>query len=116
MNNGSKLLEFCRRSSEALEELGELVTGTQESEVLLALYECDFDGVLGSANAGIHKESTECVRVWEVVMEHRTLVQRSSQSVQREPCSPIMQLGDVTQSSQLQCCDGLWESSLGCAA
>ena len=45
-------------------------------------------------------------------MEHRTLVQRSSQSVQREPCSPIMQLGDVTQSSQLQCCNGIWESSL----
>ena len=63
MNNGSKLLEFCRCSSGALEELGELVTGTQEGEVLLALYECDFDGAHGSANAGIHKESTECFRV-----------------------------------------------------
>ena len=28
-----------------------------------------------------------------VVMEHRTLVQRSSRSVQREPCSPIEQHG-----------------------
>ena len=44
-------------------------------------------------------------------MEHRTLVQRSSQSVQRELCSPIEQPGYVTQSRQLLCCGGLWEST-----
>ena len=85
-------------------------------EVLLALYECDFDGVPASADAGMYKESSECFRGWGVVMEHRTLVQRRSQSVQREPCSPIEQPGYVAQDSQLLFCGGLWESTLGCAA
>ena len=111
-------LEFCRRSFEALEELEELVytdrharelhntllrsLATWPREVLLALYECDFDGVPGSADAGMYKEFTECFRCLGVVLEHR-----GSQSVQREPCSPIEQPGYVAQSSQLQCCGGL---------
>ena len=49
----------------------------------------------------MYKELTECFRSLGVVMEHRTLVQRSSQSVQREPCSPIEQPGYVAQGSQL---------------
>ena len=73
-------LEFCRRSFEAVEELEELVytdghvrelhnallwlQATWPREVLLALYECDFDGVPGSADAGMYKELTVCFRGW----------------------------------------------------
>ena len=73
-------LEFCRRSFGAVEELEELVyTDRHERElhsallwplaiwpreVLLALCECDFDGVPGSADAGMYKELTECFRGW----------------------------------------------------
>ena len=80
MNNGSKLWSSCRRSFEAVEELEELVytdgharelhnallwlLATWPREVLLALYECDFDGVPGSADAGMYKELTECFRGW----------------------------------------------------
>ena len=65
-------LEFRRRSFEAMEELEELVytdrharelhnallwpLATWPREALLALYECDFDGVPGSAEAGMYKE------------------------------------------------------------
>ena len=55
-------------------------------------------------------ELTECFRGFWVVMEHRTLVQRSSQGVQREPCSPMEQPGHVAQSSQLLRCGGSFES------
>ena len=37
---------------------------TWPREVLLALCECDFDGVPGSADAGMYKELTECFRGW----------------------------------------------------
>ena len=73
-------LEFSQRSFEALEELEELVyadrharelqntllwpLATWPREVLLALCESDFDGVLGSADAGMYKELTECFRGW----------------------------------------------------
>ena len=71
-------LEFCRRSFEAMEELEELVytdrharelqnallwpLATWQREVVVALYECDFDVVPGSADAGMYKELTECFR------------------------------------------------------
>ena len=38
---------------------------TWPREVLLALYECDFDGVSCSADAGMYRELTECFRGWE---------------------------------------------------
>ena len=73
MNSGSKLWK-------AREELGELVytdrharelhntllwpLATWPREVLLALYECDFDGVPGSADAGMYKKLTECFLGW----------------------------------------------------
>ena len=73
-------LEFCRRPFEALKEFDVLADtdkharemhgtllwplATWSREVLLALYECDFDGVLGSADAGMYKELTECFRGW----------------------------------------------------
>ena len=121
-------LEFCRRPFEALEEFDALADtdkharemhgtllwplATWSHEVLLALYECDFDGVLGSADAGMYKELTECFRGWVSSWS----IERSSQSVQREPCSPIEQPVYVAQSSQLLCCRELSESTLGCAA
>ena len=41
-----------------------MALATWPPEVQLALYECDFDGVLGSADAGMYKEFTECFRAW----------------------------------------------------
>ena len=37
---------------------------TWPREVLLALYECDFNAVPDSADAGMHKELTEWFRGW----------------------------------------------------
>ena len=80
MNNGSKLWRSADARLKALEELEELVCtdrharelqntllwplATWPREVLLALYECDFDGVLGSPDAGMYKEFTVCFRGW----------------------------------------------------
>ena len=71
-------LEFCRRLLEAMEELEELVytdrharelhnahswpLATWPREVLLGLYECDFDGVPCSVDAGMYKELIKCFR------------------------------------------------------
>ena len=108
-------LEFCRRSFTAIEKLEELFCtdpharelhnailwppATWLREFLVALYECDYDGVPGSDDAGMYKEITKCVHGWGFVMEHRTLVQRSSHSVQRELCSPIEQPGNVAKGN-----------------
>ena len=49
-----------------------------------------------------------------VVMEHRTLVQRSSQSSENFVADrATWQCG---KGNQPQCCGGLWDSTLGCAA
>ena len=73
-------MEFCRRSLESLEQLEELVYTVRHArelhntflwplaawplEVLLAFYECDFVGALGSADAGMKKMLTKCFSGW----------------------------------------------------
>ena len=125
-------LEFCRRSLKQWKSSRSwsTLTGTQES---CTTPSCGpwppghvrFFWRFTSATSTVFlvQLALACTRslpsvsvVLGVVMEHRTLVQRSSESVQREPHSPIEQPGYVAQGSQLPCCGGLWESTLGCAA
>ena len=129
MNNGSKLWSSADARFEQWKSSSSwsTLTGTQEScttpscgpghlRFFWRFTNATSTVFLLQLTLGMYKESSECFRGWGVVMEHRTLVQRRSQSVQREPCSPIEQPGYVAQDSQLLFCGGLWESTLGCAA
>ena len=89
---------------------------TWPREVLLALYESDFDGVLGSADAGMYKELTECFRGWGLSWSIEFLFIEAHRVSSDNLARRLSNLACVVQSSQLLCCGGLWESTLGCAA